>query len=130
MFIILYFSSLHCSNAIKVAPIYLGYSFSKYETYDFIQDGSVCGDSARVVITKPVDFVNASQFKVIFENQLPRHSDCKWNKQFDNRFLDDTITSKYEPSIIKNTLFGYATCITLALKYWTITRLHKPFLFS
>lgn len=77
--------NLFASEAIKVFPQFIGYSFEEYEPYEFIQDEETCVDSAKITINIPMDFHNENEFPVIFYSKLPSFPDCKWDVNYSTR---------------------------------------------
>ncbi|MFO8748641.1 hypothetical protein SC698_12985 [Legionella pneumophila serogroup 1] len=104
--------NLFASEAIKVYPQFIGYSFAEYEPYEFIQDEETCADSAKITINTPMDFHNENEFPVIFYSKLPSLPDCKWDVNYSADTISDSITSNYDLSKIKKTLTAQASCFS------------------
>lgn len=104
--------NLFASEAIKVFPQFIGYSFAEYEPYEFIQDEETCADSAKITINIPMDFHNENEFPVIFHSKLPSFPDCKWDVNFSTDAISDSVTSNYDMSKIKKTLTAQAFCFS------------------
>lgn len=104
--------NLFASEAIKVYPQFIGYSFAEYEPYEFIQDEETCADSAKITINTPMDFHNENEFPVIFYSKLPSLPDCKWDVNYSADAISDSITSNYDLTKIKKTLTAQASCFS------------------
>lgn len=100
------------TDAIKVNPIFIGYSFSKYAPYQFQEDEELCADTAKITLDANPDFQNESEFMSIFYSKLPHYQGCQWQIKNRKAKIDDFITSKYDLSKIKNTLYAEASCFT------------------
>ncbi|HAU0496744.1 TPA: hypothetical protein ACT9IT_001109 [Legionella pneumophila] len=104
--------NLFASEAIKVFPQFIGYSFAEYEPYEFVQDEDTCADSAKITINNPIDFHNENEFPIIFNSKLPSLPDCKWDVNYSTATIPDSITSNYDMNKIKRTLIAQASCFS------------------
>lgn len=104
--------NLFASEAIKVFPKFIGYSFAKYEPYEFIEDEETCADSAKITVNIPMDFHNEADFPDIFYSKLPYIPDCRWDVTYGAYVIEDSVTSNYDMSKIKRTLTAQASCFS------------------
>lgn len=100
------------SDAIKVPPKMLGYSFSQEPEYQIIQDEH-CADAQTIQTNAKIDFQDEETFKSHFLNSIPPSNDCTWLlPMFSYKRLssDNPITKHYDKKYITDGIKGYVNC--------------------